>query len=141
MYFQSTEEYAIYIGPVRDNNLLHGTATQAVCKAFHNNGPLLSAAPTLTHTRREKSQRSLGVPGGGRGAGHANDPSLDIWGELGWLLGQLGGVFQTQMGQIQPTHKKYLKYRSFKTDLQACKALDLKPILTAVNRFWQKVKS
>ena len=88
-----------------NNNLLHCTRFEVECKAFDNNGPQLSVrgqAPTHTlslqahthsearhshsHTRRlrrEKSPTVFGRPGGD-GAGHANDPSLDIWGEAGY---------------------------------------------------------
>ena len=58
--------------------------------------PRVSATHS-THTRREKSQRSLGVPGGD-GAGHANDPSLDIWGGAGLAIRTAGGSFSDPNG-------------------------------------------
>ena len=105
LYRQSTEEHAIYIAPVEDNNLLHRAAIQAVSKAFHN-GPLLSAGPAHTHSHSAGKKPTVFGRPGGDGAGHANDPSLDIWGEGGgWLLGQLAGSFSDLNGS-DSTHTK-----------------------------------
>ena len=83
-----------------------------MCKAFHN-GRQLSAGSSHTHTHTltqsyggKKANGLWASPGGGRGAGHANDPSLDIWGEGGgWLLGQLAGSFSDLNGS-DSTHTK-----------------------------------
>ena len=51
---------------------------------------------TLTHTAGKKPT-VFGRPGGD-GAGHANDPSLDIWGGAGLAIRTAGGSFSDPNG-------------------------------------------
>ena len=95
-------------------NLLHNRSEHLKQCVKHfimaDNCPREAATHTLTHSHSPtagKKPTVFGRPrGGGRGAGHANDPSLDIWGEGGgWLLGQLAGSFSDLNGS-DSTHTK-----------------------------------
>ena len=106
----------------------HKRAFKAVCKAFHN-GRQLSAGSSHTHTHTltqsyggKKANGLWGSPGDGRGAGHANDLSLDIWGEGGGVAIRTAGgeFFRPKWVRFNP-HKKCLKYCSFKTDWHQAK--------------------
>ena len=92
-----------------------------MCKAFHN-GPLLSAGlGTHTHTRHTlggKKANGLWASRGGDGAGHANDPSLDIWGGAGLAIRTAGGSFSDPNGS-DSTHAQKIFEISLVQNLSA----------------------